>query len=329
MLKNLVKSDKIFPVRRESLSIQDIFLKYGLYIAIGIIFLSFSLLNDHFCTLNNMKNVVDQSSYYLVCAMGVTFVLISGANDMSVGAQVAFSSVVGALYLQSFRNIPVSIGIMIVLGIIIGLANGLFVVIIGLPPFIGTISTGYVVRGIVAYTTKQFSVTGLPSAYTAFAWGEFLGLSNCTWVGIMIVLLSVYILNFTSYGRKLYACGGNRVAANVMGINTTAMKISAYVIAGITSAFSAMLLMSRQGMANSGTGELLHMDCIAAAVIGGTSLSGGHGNILGTVVGVFFISMVKSGLNALGLNAFWQMVFTGGILIFAAVLDSVKSRNNA
>ena len=329
MLNNFVKSHKPLPVKRESLSLQDIFLNYGLYIAIGIIFLCFSLLNDHFCTLNNMKNVVDQSSYYLVCAMGVTFVLISGANDMSVGAQVAFSSVIGALYLQSFKNIPVSMGIMIALGILIGLVNGLFVVIIGLPPFIGTISTGYVVRGIVAYTTQQFSVTGLPSKYTAFAWGEFLGLSNCTWVGILIVLLSVYILNFTSYGRKLYACGGNRAAANVMGINTTAVKISAYIIAGITSACSAMLLMSRQGMANSGTGELLHMDCIAAAVIGGTSLSGGHGKILGTVVGVFFISMVKSGLNALGLNAFWQMVFTGGILVFAAILDSVKSRNNA
>ncbi len=313
----------------ENRSVQKMLLNYGLYLAIAVIFLIFSFLNENFCTLNNMKNVIDQSSYYLVCAIGVTFVLISGANDMSVGAQVAFSSVVGALYLVSFKNIPMSMLLMVCLGVLIGLVNGLFVVVIGLPPFIGTISTGYVVRGIVAYSTKQFSVSGLPLQYTSFAWGQFLGLSNCTWVAVVIAVVAIYVLKYTAYGRKLFACGGNRTASNVMGINTTWIKISAYVVSGVLAAVSAMLLMSRQGMANSGTGELLHMDCIAAAVIGGTSLSGGHGGVFGTIVGVFFISMIKSGLNALGVNAFWQMVFTGGILIFASVLDSFKTRSNA
>lgn len=146
---------------------QKIMLNCGLYLAILCIFILFAVINPDFLTVRNMVNVFEQSAYYLVCAVGITFVLVSGANDMSVGSQVAFSSVVATLYLAAGGSIPASMGIMLGAALVIGLCNGLFVVVIGLPPFIGTIATGYVVRGVVAYYTKQETVTGLPRDYTA------------------------------------------------------------------------------------------------------------------------------------------------------------------
>ena len=308
---------------------QKLLLNCGLYMAILAIFITFAVINPDFLTMRNMVNVFEQSAYYLVCAVGITFVLVSGANDMSVGSQVAFCSVVATLYLAAGGSIPVSMGIMIAFALVIGLCNGLFVVVIGLPPFIGTIATGYVVRGVVAYYTKQETVTGLPRAYTGFAWTKTLGLSNLTWIAILIVLIGIYVLKFTAYGRRVYACGSNPVAAGVMGINVRWVKISVYIIAAVSAAVAAMMLMSRMGAARSGTADLLHMECVAAAVIGGTSLKGGQGGLIGTFIGVFLVSMIRNGLNSNGINSFWQLVFTGGITLFAAVLDSYKSRANA
>ena len=242
---------------------------------------------------------------------------------------MAFSSVVATLYLAAGGSIPASMGIMLGAALVIGLCNGLFVVVIGLPPFIGTIATGYVVRGVVAYYTKQETVTGLPRDYTAFAWTKTLGLSNLTWIAVLIVLLGIYVLKYTAYGRRVYACGSNPVAAGVMGINVKWIKISVYVIAAMSAAVASMMLMSRMGAARSGTADLLHMECVAAAVIGGTSLKGGQGGLIGTFIGVFLVSMIRNGLNSNGINSFWQLVFTGGITLFAAVLDSYKSRTSA
>lgn len=315
-------------IRRE-LTFQSVMLNYGLYIAMAATFVTFAIINDRFLSINNIVNVFEQAAYYLVCAVGITFVLVSGNNDMSVGSQVAFSSVIATIFLARGGSIPLSMGMMLLFALIIGFCNGLFVVIIGLPPFIGTIATGYVVRGIVANMTKQETQFGLPAAYTNFAWTKTLGLSNLTWIAIAITLLGIYILRCTSFGRKVYACGGNARAAEVMGINVKRTKIICYIISALSAAIAAMMLMSRLGAARSGTAETLHTECVAAAVIGGTSLKGGQGSVLGTLLGVFFIAMIRNGLNSQGVNAYWQLVFTGGITLLGAILDSYKSRANA
>ena len=168
------------PFSRDWLTPQKLMLNCGLYLAIIAIFATFAIINPDFLTARNMVNVFEQSAYYLVCAVGITFVLVSGNNDMSVGSQIAFSSVVATLYLSSTGNIPMSMLMMLAFALLIGFFNGLFVVIIGLPPFIGTIATGYVVRGIVAYYTKQETQYGLPRVYTQFAWTKRFGISNLT-----------------------------------------------------------------------------------------------------------------------------------------------------
>ncbi len=317
------------PFSCDWLTPQKLMLNCGLYLAIIAIFATFAIINPDFLTARNMVNVFEQSAYYLVCAVGITFVLVSGNNDMSVGSQIAFSSVVATLYLSSTGNIPMSMLMMLAFALLIGFFNGLFVVIIGLPPFIGTIATGYVVRGIVAYYTKQETQYGLPRVYTQFAWTKTFGISNLTWIALLIMLFGLYVLHCTSFGRKVYACGGNPVAAQVMGINVKRVKIACYMISAVSAAVAAMMLMSRMGAARSGTADLLHTECVAAAVIGGTSLKGGQGSVIGTFVGVFLVAMIRNGLNSEGINSFWQLVFTGGITLFAAVLDSYKSRANA
>lgn len=329
MKKGIANVAQLSRFGKQDLSFQKIMINYGLYMAIFAIFLTFAIINPTFLTVNNMVNIFEQSAYFLVCSVGITFVLVSGNNDMSVGSQIAFSSVMATIYLARGGSIPMALLMMIIFALLLGLFNGLFVVLIGLPPFIGTLSTGYVARGIVAYMTKQETQFGLPNVFTSFAWSKTLGLSNLTWIAIAFTLLGVYILHFTSFGRKVFACGGSAHASEVMGINVKGVKIMCYIISAIGAAIAAMILMCRMGAARSGTAELLHTECVAAAVVGGTSLKGGQGSILGTFIGVFLVVMIRNGLNSEGVSSFWQLVFTGGIILFAALLDSYKSRANA
>ena len=309
-----------------SLTIQKVMLDCGLYFAIAIVLIIFTCINDRFLTMNNIFNVFDQSAYYLVCAFGVTFVIISGSNDMSVGSQVAFYSVIGAKLLISTQNYLLTTVVLLGLALLVGAANGLFVVIIGLPPFVGTIAVGYIVRGIVAYITEQNTVSGLPKALTTFAWTKTFGIPNLSLISLVVMIICIYIIRFTSFGRKIYAVGGNRHAARVMGINVARIKISAYIISATFSVLAAIMLVARSTVARAGSTEILHLDCIAAAVIGGTSLKGGRGSIFGTFVGVMLICIIRNALNGMGVDTFSQLIFTGIITLFAACLDSYKSR---
>lgn len=327
-MTNVISIKERIQASVKQLTWEKVMIYCGLYFAIAVILGVFASLNSNFLTVNNFINILDQASYYLVCAVGITFVLVSGANDMSVGSQVAFYSVIGAMHLMKTGSMVQTLLLLLVLCIVVGLANGLFVVVIGLPPFIGTIAVGYVVRGIVAYMTEQTTISGLPASFTMIAWERTLGLPNLTWIAFFVIVLGWYVLKCTAYGRMVYACGGNRTAARVMGVRVTWIKISAYLISASLAMIAALMLASRSSVARAGSAELLHMECIAAAVIGGTSLKGGQGSIIGTFVGVLLISMIRSGLNGMGVNTFWQLVFTGTITLFAAILDSFKSRNN-
>ena len=285
-------------------------LNCGLYLAILCIFILFAVINPDFLTVRNMVNVFEQSAYYLVCAVGITFVLVSGANDMSVGSQVAFSSVVATLYLAAGEYPGFH-------GDHAGSCPGHRIVQ-------WTVRCGH--RSSAFYWNHCHRLCGARSGGLLYKAGDCdrtsqrlysicmdkdPGLSNLTWIAVLIVLLGIYVLKYTAYGRRVYACGSNPVAAGVMGINVKWIKISVYVIAAMSAAVASMMLMSRMGAARSGTADLLHMECVAAAVIGGTSLKGGQGGLIGTFIGVFLVSMIRNGLNSNGINSFWQLVFTG------------------
>ena len=313
-------------VAKKNVTLEQILLNYGLYIAMIILLIAFSVLNTNFLTINNIVNIFDQSAYYLVTAVGIAFILIGGKTDLSIGSQLAFYSVIGSMRLIETGDTFGTLMLLIGLGLLVGFANGIMVVLLGFPPFIATIASGYVVRGIAAYMTQQVTVSGLPKWLTRFAWQKTFGLPNLSLIAIVVVLIALYVLEFTGYGRRLYAVGGNKTAAEVMGIRANAIQISTYVVASMLTVVAAIMLVSRSAVARAATADKLHMECIAACAIGGISLKGGHGHIWGTLIGVLFVCMIRSGLNAQGVSNFWQLIFTGAITIFAAVLDSYKTR---
>ena len=311
---------------RKNVVVENILLNYGLYIAMVIILLAFTMMNDNFLTINNILNIFDQSAYYLVAAVGIAFILIWGNTDLSIGSQLAFYSVVGSMRLIETGDAFGTFMLLLGLALVVGLSNGIMVVKFGFPPFIATIASGYIVRGIAAYMTQQVTVSGLPKWLTKFAWQKTFGLPNLSLIALIVIVIGLYVLEYTGYGRRLLAVGGNKTAAKVMGIRADAIQISTYVMAAVMTVISAIMLVSRSAVARAATADKLHMECIAACAIGGISLKGGYGHLWGTLIGVMFVCMIRSGLNAQGVSNFWQLIFTGAITIFAAVLDSYKTR---
>ena len=312
----------------KSTVLKRFFLSYGLYAAMACIIIVFACLNSNFLTFNNVLNIFEQAAYYMVCAMGVTFVLITKENDLSVGGLIAALTVLGGFIMKNTSNVAMAILVMLVSAIAIGLINGTLVVLMKLPSFIATIATGYIVRGLAGYYTDGASVSGFPSSFTRFAWQRIAGIPVLFVIAIGVMLVLFYLLNFTAFGRTVFSCGANKKAAQLMGIHVNVTCMAVYVLSSVCVCIGALLVMSRSGVARYSTLPDLQMECIAAAVIGGTSLTGGRGSIPGTVIGVLLFTLVQSGLNAMGVLSFWQQIFTGVIIIAATALDSAKTRSN-
>ncbi len=312
-----------------SLAAEKFLLNYILYAVLAGIIVCFACLNSNFLTVNNILNNFDKYAYLLVCACGTTIVLCGGGFDLSTGGVLAALTVLGGEIMVNTRSISLGIAAMILGGLLIGLINGILIVKFNLVPFLETIAMGYVVRGLAQYYTQSLTISGLPSAFVDFAWNRFLGIPALICVGIVVFALMVYVLHHTGYGRKIFAVGGNRKASYITGINDKQISVSIYAVNGLLIGIGAAMAMAKSSVARATTGTSLQMYCTAVAVIGGTSLKGGHGNLFGTLLGVAIYSLIISGLNAVGVDAFWQEIMTGAIIIFAAMIDSYKTRNNA
>lgn len=233
-----VKSASVF---QDKGSLWEKFLLNGsLYFALFVIIIVFGFLNSSYLTLNNIINVFEQSAYLLVCSIGMTFTLLIGAFDLSIGGNLAFLSVVGGALMVKTGNVPLSIAVMFACALVVGLLNGIGVVKIGLPPFIMTISMGYIVRDIVDYYTESKTISGLPSQLMKMVWYKILGVPVLIWFGLLILALGIYLLNFTGYGRTVYACGGNTDASKVMGVSTDKVRISVFVISSLCTCIAPL-----------------------------------------------------------------------------------------
>lgn len=312
-----------------SLMVEKFLLNYILYAVLAAIIVCFACLNGNFLTINNILNNFDKYAYLLVCACGTTIVLCGGGFDLSTGGVLAALTVLGGEIMVNTRNIWLGIGAMVIGGMLIGLVNGILIVKFNLVAFLETIAMGYVVRGLAQYYTQSLTISGLPTAFTNFAWNRFLGVPALIWVGILVFAAMVYVLHHTGYGRRIFAVGGNRKASYIMGIDDRLISVSIYALNGALIGIGAAMTMAKSSVARATTGSSLQMYCTAVAVIGGTSLKGGHGNLFGTLLGVAIYSLIISGLNAVGIDAFWQEIMTGAIIIFAAMIDSYKTRSNA
>lgn len=300
------------------------------FASLVVLFIIFSVLSPNFEKFDNIVGILLAAAVNGVLAVGVNFVVITGGIDLSIGTVMTLSSVITGVFI-SYWGLPIPIGILggLVTGALIGLINGTTVARLKMPPFIATLGMMMITRGLslVISGTKPIYFSNTPS-FRYISMGIFMGLPNAVLIFFITALVGSLILSKTILGRYTYALGSNEEAARLSGIKVDQWKMAIYSLAGFFSGLAGILMASRLNSAQPALGQGYEMDAIAAAVIGGTSLSGGEGTILGTVIGAFIISTLTKGLRILGVPQEWQMVVTGAgaIVIFAVYTDSLRRR---
>ena len=298
----------------------------------------FSILSPAFRQYATVVSILDYSYYISFMAIGVTFCLISGGNDLSVGAGMICYALAGG-YLVQQAGWPVWAGMIvtIVMGLCFGTLNGAMVAVMNLPPFIATLCTMLITRGLGSILTGGMAVSW-PSRSSAGGWFrsmfKIINNGKIVPVGFIIVIASIIImsivLNRTKVGRYIIAIGSNKEAARLSGVNVIKYQMSAYIISGFFTGLAGIAYAATfSSSVAPGTGPGLELDAIGGAIIGGTSMTGGSGSVIGTLLGVFVMSLLKTGLPYVGLQANWQQIITGIVLIVAIYIDVLKNKKTA
>lgn len=303
--------------------------RYGT--VIGLILLGAILwaLTPHFLTISNLLNVAQQTSINAIVAAGMTFVIISGGIDLSVGSIVALSGVALGTMLQAGQPIPVAVAGSLVVGILSGLINGLLISIGRLPPFIATLGMMSVARGAALLSTEGRPVSGFDEGFRWIATGDIGFIPAPVIAMIAIYLIAHIVLTGTTFGRYVYAIGGNEEATRLSGVSIAFHKTAIYCVSGLMSAAAAVVLTARLNSAQPIAGMMYELDAIAATVIGGTSLMGGEGSLGGTLVGALIMGVLRNGLNLLGVSSFLQQIVIGAVIVGAVLVDTMLKRSRA
>lgn len=314
-------------------------LRFQSLIALFLLCLGLSILSDKFLTISNLWNVMRQISVNICISTGMTLIVLTAGIDLSVGSVLALCGAITAGLLKNGIEIPSGnlyvgftiLGAMlagILTGSALGAFNGWTITKFKVPPFVATLAMLTVARGLTMLWTHGFPISGLGDTFLYFGTGWFLGIPVPVWISGIIVMAAVFVTSKTRLGRYIYAIGGNESAAKLSGIDVSSVKIKVYTIAGALAAIGGLLVTSRLDSAQPNAGISYELDSIAAVVIGGTSLSGGRGSILGTVQGAVIIGVLNNGLVLLNVSPFWQQVVKGLVILLAVIIDKADSRND-
>jgi ribose transport system permease protein len=279
-----------------------------------------------FWTYNNITNLLRQGAMIAILAIGETFVIITAGIDLSVGAIVGFTSVVVAMLLTSGFPIWASILITLFIGFAIGTFHAFGISKLGIPPFIMTLATLTSLRGLGLLMTNGATISITNDAFTGFSFGDFLGVPNLFWMVLVVAIPGYVFLHHTRFGRYLFAIGSNTEAARLSGVNTTGMLYVAYTLSAVCAAFVGILLASRIGIGIATQAEGWELQAIASSVIGGTSLFGAVGSVHGPLLGSFILTTINNGANLLNVNAFWQRIITGILIIVIVYFDGLRRK---
>ena len=303
--------------------------KYGLLAAFITICIALSVLTPRFLTVQNLMIIVTQVSINALLAFGVTFVIITGGIDLSIGSMVAVTGVVAASFAHP-DTFPVVVPLVMGLlaGVAFGAFNGFVITRSNVPPFIVTLGTMTIGRGLALILSKGRPVSNLSDSFNFIGGGKVLGVPTLIIILIVVFIICTILLRKTVLGRYMYAVGGNEQAAKASGVRIGMVKMAVYTLCGGLAALSGILLTSRitTGQPNAGAG--FELDAIAAAIIGGTSTSGGTGTMTGTLIGALLIGVISNGLDLLNVTSYYQQVVMGVIIIGAVVLDGLQKKNN-
>ncbi|MBQ9550406.1 MAG: ribose ABC transporter permease [Lachnospiraceae bacterium] len=283
--------------------------------------------SEYFVTVKNLFNVLRQISTNLLLACGMTMVIILGGIDLSVGSVIALSGVLAAGGVVRY-NLPIVPAMILglLVGIVFGLFNGFVISKTTIPPFIVTLATMNIARGLAGVYTGGSPVRVVTKEWQWIGAGYAFGVPVPVIIMIIIFIVSLLIINRTKMGRYIYAVGGNNLAATYSGINVSTVKFFVYTYSGIMAGLAGIILASRMYSGQPTAGEGAEMDAIAAVVVGGTSMSGGSGKLGGTLIGALIIGILNNGLNLMNVNSFWQTVVKGVVILLAVMLDFFRTR---
>ncbi|WP_160157646.1 ribose ABC transporter permease [Geobacillus sp. TFV-3] len=301
--------------------------KLGPLIGLFLLCIALSVLSDDFLTMDNWLNLLRQVSINALIAFGMTFVILTGGIDLSVGSVLALSSAITAGMMAQGVSGFVAIFIGLLAGMAMGVLNGVLVTKGKVAPFIATLATMTAFRGLTLVYTDGRPITGFASDDILFQMmgrGYFFGIPVPIILMLVVYIVLYIVLKKTTFGRHTYAIGGNEEASRLSGLRVDRLKIYVYALTGTLSALAGLILTSRLNSAQPTAGTAYELDAIAAVVLGGTSLSGGRGWIFGTLVGALIIGVLNNGLNLLNVSSFYQQVIKGAVILLAVLLDRRK-----
>lgn len=326
---------------RKRFSIAKLLLEGRAFLALVLIIVVFALLSPNYLTWNNVLIMTSHVAIYALLGMGMLLVILNGGIDLSVGSTLAFSAVIAGFLLRGvpidifgvtlYPSVPVTVLISCGVGALVGLINGILVAKFKIAPFVATLGMLYAVRGFALLMTGGLTINKMSGSEelgnTGFDWLGFnriLGIPVGVLVMVAVALVLGAVLGRAKFGRWLYAAGGNERAAELSGVPTSRVKIWVYVVSGLTAAIAGLVLASTLTSADPNAGSTYELTAIAAVVIGGAALTGGRGNVRGTLLGAFVIGFLSDGLVIVGVSAYWQMVFMGAVIVVAVMLNTLQ-----
>jgi ribose transport system permease protein len=297
----------------------------SIFIALAILCLIMSVSTSTFMTPYNIGIIARQISFIAIVAIGQTTVLLTGGIDLSVGSTAGLSGILCSLLMTNVHVGPISIiFVSLVLGILLGCVNGILIGRLKLNAFIVTLAMGEIYGGLILVITRGYPILNLPESF-AFLGQGMIGLVPVPVIFMLVITIVIaYLLENTPFGRNIYAVGGNSIAAKLAGIKVENVTLYVYMLSGMFASLSGLLLTSRMNAGQPTIGASWVMPSITAAIIGGTSLSGGEGTIIGTIIGAAFMGVLANGIVLLNISSYWERVITGAVVIIAVVIDLIR-----
>lgn len=333
---------RLAPRPIDRIQVVRLLLRGSALIALAAMLIVFGLLSPTFLQITNLEILAKQTAINAILAIGMTFVILTAGIDLSVGSVVGVTAMISGLLINEglvlgplgvivYPHTWMVMLIALAAGALIGLLNGLIITRFKVAPFIATLGMLYVARGVAGLLNDGNTfpnLVGRPelgnTGFPVLGAGELLGVSYAVWIMAAFTLAAWFVTTRTPFGRAVYAVGGNERAAQLSGIRVARTKLAVYTISGVCAATVGLIIASQLVAAHPATGEFFELNAIAAVVLGGTSLSGGRGTVVGTVIGAFVIGVLTVGLNQLGVSSFWQLIVKGAVIVLALILDQLQ-----
>jgi ribose transport system permease protein len=298
----------------------------AIFLALILIMAVTEFFAPNFLSGSNLYLVSRQISFVAIVAIGELFVILTGGIDLSVGSIMALAGMAAGYLMKIGVDPAAAVFLAVMVGMAMGAVNGVLISYVKIAPFIVTLGMLSLASGLVLGFSKGWPITEIPKSFLPIAQGSFLGLPIPLWVAAFVAVVAHVVLRYTAFGRRTYAIGGNEQATFLSGIDVSRIKLRLYMISAATASMAGIILVARFNSAQADTGKGWELDAIAAAVIGGTSLAGGSGSVLGVLIGACIMGVIKNGLVLMRVSTYWQTAIIGIIIVLAAVLDRIKPK---